>query len=193
MKMLFFPLMALLAGSSLAADLKIGTVDMRQVLSDYYKAQDLAKHLKEQETAYLKELQTLRLEGQKLARETQELHELSSNVALSLTAREETKKNFEQKQVNLREFEVRYDDLRAQREAELQRISAQGKTKILEDVVATTRQIGNAEGFNLVLNANKTEPAASDVLFSKNVDDLTQKVLATLNSTRPNRSGAKEK
>jgi len=34
------------------------------------------------------------------------------------------------------------------------------------------------------LNANKSNPAASEVVFARNVDDLTEKVLASLNSTK---------
>jgi Skp family chaperone for outer membrane proteins len=178
-------LMAALAFGSSAGELKVGTLDLQKVLTDYYKAQDLAKQLKEKEVSYVKELEGMRLEGRKLTRETQDLQELSSNTALSVTAREEKKRTFESKRIDLREFEVRYDDFRAQREAELQNYAAQGKKKILDDVISAARRIGEAEGFNLVLNANKTEPAASDVLFSKNVDDITQKLVASLNAARP--------
>jgi Skp family chaperone for outer membrane proteins len=192
-------LMATLAFGSQAGELKVGTVDLQKVLADYYKAQELAKQLKEKEVSYVKELEGMRLEGRKLTRETQDLQELSSNTALSATAREEKKKNFESKRIDLREFEVRYDDFRAQREAELQNYANQGKKRILDDVISTTRRIGDAEGFNLVLNANKTESAASDVLFSRNVDDITQKILASLNAAKPQlqdsseRSGKKDK
>ena len=51
-------------------------------------------------------------------------------------------------------------------------------------MLSVTKYIGEKEGLNLVLNANKTDPAAGEVLFSKNLDDITEKVLASLNATK---------
>src|SRR5205823_919741 len=104
---------------------------------------------------------------------------------------EEKKKSFEQKRIDLRDFQVRYDDFRIQKEAELQNYSLHAKKRLLEEVLSVTKYIGEKEGFNLVLNANKTEPAASDVLFSKNVDDITDKVIASLNAAKPPENPAK--
>ena len=97
----------------------------------------------------------------------------------------EKKKSFETKLTDLRAFEVRYDDFKAQAQAELQNTLSIAQKRIAEDVVSATRRVGETEGFNLVLNLNKANPAASDVLFAKNIDDITERVLASLNSTKP--------
>lgn len=39
--------------------------------------------------------------------------------------------------------------------------------------------------FNRVLNFSKENPAVSDVVFARNVEDITDKVLALLNATKP--------
>ena len=109
----------------------------------------------------------------------------ADNNALSSTERQEKKKNLETKILDLRSFEIRYDDLRAQAQAELQTKYSSAQKQILDDVLSATRRVGEKEGFNLVLNANKTNPAASDVLFAKNVDDITEKVLGSLNASKP--------
>jgi len=170
---------------SAAADVRIGTVDLQKVMADYYKWQQATNYLKEKEVSYFKELEGMRLEGRKLTKEAQELRELAENNALSSTQRDEKKRHFESKLTDLREFEMRYDDVRAQREAELQNYSVQTRKKILDEVVSATRRISEQEGFNLVLNANKANPAASEVLFSKNVADITDKVVTSLNATKP--------
>jgi hypothetical protein len=55
---------------------------------------------------------------------------------------------------------------------------------LLTSEVTTTwdlHSIGNASGVNLILNASRANPIASDVLYSKGVEDITDKVLASLN------------
>jgi len=177
-------LIGVLAWGSVAAEIKVGTLDLQKAVSEYYKWQEATRQMKAKEAAYLKDLETLRLEGSKLLKETQELEELAASSALSLTQREEKKKSFEDKRIDLRQFQMRYDDFRAQKENELQTYSTRTKKQILDEVLSVTKYIGEKEGFNLVLNANKTDPAISEVLFSKNVDDITGKVLQSLNATK---------
>jgi Skp family chaperone for outer membrane proteins len=183
----FLPLglLGIFTWSCAAGELKVATIDLQRVLTDYYKAQEVAKQLKEKQTLFLKELDGMRLEGRKLMQEAEALRELAANDALSATAREEKKKGFQTKLTDLRAFEVRYDDLKAQREAELQLQATQSNKRILEDVMSATRFVGEKEGFNLILNASKANPVASDVLFSRNVSDLTEKIVASLNTMKP--------
>jgi len=136
-------------------------------------------------SGFLKELDGMRLEGRRLIQEAEALRELAANDALSTTAREEKKKGFETKLTDLRAFEVRYDDLKAQREAELQLQATQSNKRILDEVMSATRFVGEKESFNLILNASKANPVASDVVFSKNITDLTEKIVASLNATKP--------
>jgi len=182
--LLSMALIGALAWSSMGAEIKIGTLDLQKAVSEYYKWQEATKQMKAKEAAYLKDLETLRLEGSKLLKEAQELEEMAANSALNATQREEKKKSFEEKRIDLRQFQVRYDDFRAQRENELQSYSVRTKKQIMDEVLSVTKYIGEKEGFNLVLNANKTEPATGEVLFSKNVPDITGKVLESLNATK---------
>jgi Skp family chaperone for outer membrane proteins len=173
------------AWSSSAAEVRIGTVDLQKVMSDFYKWQQASNYLKEKEVSYFKELEGMRLEGSRLKRETEDLQERAVNEALSATERAQTRKNFQLKLTDLQEFEMRYDSLRNQREAELKSYSVQTQRKILDEVITASRRISEQEGFNLLLNANKANPAVSEVLFSKNVPDITDKVVSSLNATKP--------
>src|SRR5438309_5328586 len=149
-----------LAWSSGAGEIKIGTLDLQKAMSDYYKWQEAVKEMKAKEASYLKDLETLRLEGSRLLKETQDLEELAASSALSLTQREEKKKGFGQKRLDLRQFQMRYDDFQAQKQNEFQTYLARTKKEILDEVLSVTKYIGEKEGLNLVLNANKTDPAA---------------------------------
>ena len=179
-------LLGLFTFSAAANELKIATVDLSRVLNDYDKAREALNNLKLKEVSFRKELDGLSLEGQQLLKEVNRLQETAGESALSATEREQRRKRFESKVQDLQSFRMRYDDFRAQKETELKVSLEQSNKQILEQVVLVTRTIGDKEGFNLVLNANKTNPAAGDVVFSKGVTDLTDKVLAALNSSIKN-------
>jgi len=171
-----------------SAELKIGTIDLQRAMTDYYKWEEVTQQIKQRDTSYVKELEPLRLEGTRLEREARELALSIQDNALSSSVRDEKKKLFEQKQVDLGEIRMRFDDLQLKRQTDLQKYSVQTRKQIAEDVLTVTRKIGETEGFNLILNANKAEPISADVLFSKNVDDITEKVLARLNAGKPRQS-----
>ena len=170
--------------SSLAAELKIVTVDVQRLLAEYEQARLAAKQLREKEVSFQKEIQDLRLEARRLLNETEELRKAGDDNALSASAREEKRKAFETKLTDLRAFEVRYDNVRSQREAELQTLATQTNKRIVNDVVTATRVVGEKEGANLVLNASHANPLTSGVLYSKDIADVTDKVLASLNQAR---------
>ena len=174
-------LIATLSCCSWGAELKVATVDLQRLMGEYHKAQEALKLLKEKESSFLKELEGLRLEGRKIAREVETLKEEAGSMVLSASERENKKKSFESKLLDLNTFQMKYDDMRAQREAELQSQLARSNKAIQQDILSVTRNIGEREGFNLILNANKANPVAGDVIFSKNVDDITEKALASLN------------
>jgi len=178
-------LVTVLAFRVAGAELHICTIDLQRVMSDYYKTEEATKQLKLRDVSYLKELEPLRLEGTKLEREARDLALSVQDNALSNAVRDEKKKLFEQKQIDLGDLRVRYDDLQSRRQSELQRISLQTRKQIVDDVMKVTRRIGETEGFNLILNANQTDPVAAEVVFSKGVADITERVLASLNSDRP--------
>jgi Skp family chaperone for outer membrane proteins len=174
--------LAILAGGS---EIKIATVDLQRLTREYYRAQEVARELDARHTAFVKDLEALRLEGMKLLKEAEHLKQLSSDNTLSAAERENQRKALEMRLGNLRAFEVRYDETKAQREAELQNQAAKATQHVFQEVVGAARGVGEKEGFNLVLNMSLSNPTVSTVLFSKDVSDITDRVLASLNSARP--------
>src|ERR1051326_5774515 len=169
---------------SWGADLKVATVGMQRLMAEYYKSQEVLKHLKQKESSFVKELEGLRLEGRRLLKEADDLKQESALYVLSAAERESKKKSFEAKLADLSTFQLKYNNLRGQREAELQGHLARSNKAIQDEILSVLRNIGERDGFNLILNANKASPFASDVVFSKNVDDITEKALASLNATK---------
>jgi Skp family chaperone for outer membrane proteins len=97
----------------------------------------------------------------------------------------EKKKGFEAKLLGLRSFELSFQDAKSRKENELQVFFAQSNKRIVEDVMEATRSVGEREGFNLILNASKSSPESSDVLFTREVEDVTERILALLNAGKP--------
>lgn len=182
-------LLAFGPGLCLPADFKVATLDLPRVLSEYGQGLQATKLLKQQEVSFLKELESLRLEGRKLVDQAEELRRLSLEPVLSAPAREEKKKGFEQKLADLREFEVRYERVRFEREAEFQSESARLQKRVMEDVLLATRGVGEKEGFHFIFNSSRFRPESSDVLFSRGVTDVTDKVLIALKVGEPARRG----
>ena len=181
--------LALLLGvfvpSCFAQELRVATVDLQRVLAGYHKAQEVARELRAKEVSFRKELDDLRLEGRKLAGEVDGLRTLSLDNALSASERAEKQKSFQSKLTDLQAFGVRYDQFKDQRAAELESYASRVNRSVLEEVMSATRSLGEKEGYHLILNANRQNPVASDVLFTKGVEDVTEKVLARLNLPRP--------
>ncbi len=182
--LLAFALTTALATPIFAGELKIVTVDLQRLLTEYDRAKEAGKQLKERQLSFQKELQGLQLEVRQLAGEMEELQKLSLDNALSRPERDAKKKAFEGKLVDLRAFEVRYDTVRAQREADFQAFASQTNKRVMDEVLSATRSVGERAGVNLILNASRANPAASDILYAKGLEDITEQVLASLNTTR---------
>jgi Skp family chaperone for outer membrane proteins len=163
------------------AELKIAVMDLDRVLTNYVQGQQAVKDLKDKEVSFLKELQTLRLEGRKLLDDVETSHRLSLDNVLSAAQRETNKKTFEQKLTDFRAFEMRYEQTRQEREAEYQAQAARIQRRVLDEVKAATRRVGEREGVHLILNASQNPRLASDVMFARDVADVTEKILASLN------------
>ena len=174
-----------LACSSRSGDIKVATVDLQRLIKEYYRADEVAKQLEARHNALFKELIELRLDGDRMLKEAHDLEERCHDLALSDAAREEIKRKFELKVADLHAFELSYDQTRGQREAEFQNQAALANKRILNEILTATRSMGEKGGFNLVLNASKVNPVISDVIFTKNVDDITDTVLVSLNATKP--------
>jgi len=173
-----------IAMAGAAAELRVATMDLQRVLSGYHKAQEAAKELKAREVSFLRELEALRLDGRRLVAETEDLRRLTLGNALSAAERDEKQKILETKLTDLQTFGMKFEDIKGQRETELRAAASRLNQSVIDDVMTATRSLGEREAFHLILNANRANPVAGDVLFAKNVEDVTEKILSQLNATR---------
>jgi len=171
--------------NSFAVELKVATIDLQQVLAGYYKSDEAAKELRAREVSFRKEISDLRLEFGRREGELEDLRRLSLDNALHADVRAEKRKDIELKLVDLRAFQAKAEGVQGQLEKEWRGHVARTHDRLLEDIFKATSRLGEKEGYHLILNSSKSQPATSDVLFARGVEDVTPKVLAALNATRP--------
>jgi Skp family chaperone for outer membrane proteins len=173
--------------SAAGAELKVGIVDLQRVVGEYYKAEESRLQLQQLQVSFEKELKGMRLEGQKLLEEVASLRGATNDLALSVSAREEKKKELVSRIQDVGVLEQRLEEFRNQSIAQLQRQSVRMNQIILEDVSRATADLGEKERFHLILNANRAIPAAADVVFFRGLEDVTPKLVSVLNATKPRR------
>jgi len=185
MKTLLFSLLS--AGvlfSSRAADIKVGTVDLQKVITEYYKADAGRKQLVDLQVSFEKEFDGLKLEGQRLAKETENVRVLSLDTALSGETREQKRQEFDDRLQDLRAFELKLDQFRSACALKLQTRADEVNRSIQTEVVKVTAELSEREGFDLILNYNRSTPFAGDVIVARRIEDVTPRVIAALNSTK---------
>jgi outer membrane protein len=145
------------------ADLRIGYVDMRQVLTEaksikQFRA-DMEKSIKDKQASFKKEEEKLQALGQAMEKE-----------ALTLSDAQK-----QQKQKEFQEKVQAYQKQRQDAEQELRQKDMDFSNKSLEQIRNVIDQLAKDEKLNLILSRN-------EVLFSDTGEDLTPKVLAKLDA-----------
>lgn len=181
-----FPWLAailILAGLSVArADIKIGTVDMNKVFSDYSKTKDAQAKYSLAEKAANDDLNT-RVEA--LKRSMQEISALNSDLEktdLAQDARAAKLKDREAKVAAARTLDREIADFRTAKQKGLQDQFLKMRKDIVDDIMKTMNDLAKAKGFDLVFDKSGLSAGAIPVvLFSRDEYDFSSEVLDTLN------------
>jgi outer membrane protein len=161
-------LLAILCAPGLAAaDVKIGYVDLQRALNE----SAAGKKAKEDFRGQVDKLEG-QLKGKKeeLDRLKEELERKGTVMADDQRRKLETE--FEQKRLDLKR---RFEDS----QAELQKKDQELTGKIIQDLQAIIKEVGDRDGFTLIL-----ELGSSPVLYFKKSADITDEVLSVYNGRR---------
>ncbi|GAB4560746.1 MAG: OmpH family outer membrane protein [Geothermobacteraceae bacterium] len=155
-----------IGGNAVAADLKVGYVDLQKVLNDSEAGrsakENIGKKVKEYEIqvqARQKELQAAKEELEKQA------------LLLSDEARAKKEREYQQKLKDLQRFTKDIRD-------DLQMRDADATKKILEQVLKVVREFGEKEGYTLILEKNE-----SSLIYASESIDLTDTILKLYNKS----------
>lgn len=148
------------AGAALAAEAKIGYVDLQKALN----LSVAGKAAKEEISGKVKEYEKLVESRQNELRKAKEELEKKA-LLLSETARAEKERDYQQK---LKEFQRFTKDI----QEEFQQQDADHTRRILEELFQVIKDVGEKENYTLVLE--KTE---SSILFADDRIDLTARII----------------
>ena len=173
-------LAALAARAPGAAELKIGVVNVDEILARYKKAEDIGKT----------EDERFRAGKKKIAERSREYNKRLAQLDAEEAAADDPDKRKLERELELERFLLKRDmrDLQQKRQQGLQRI----KRRITDEVVAVCARIGRAEGYDLILKRSAPGKAPSDdrahilafqlnpVLYAAGSIDMTSRVLEAL-------------
>ncbi|MBE0596427.1 MAG: OmpH family outer membrane protein [Desulfuromonadales bacterium] len=155
----------LLAAPAVAADVKIGYVDLQKALN----LSEAGKSAKEKIAKTVKEYEgTVEARQKELKRIKDDLDKQS--LVLSETARGDKEREYQQK---LKEFQRFTKDI----QEELQQKDTDFTRQILEELLKVIREIGQKEGYTLLF-----EQTESSLLYADAKIDITDKVIKTYDS-----------
>lgn len=174
------------AGAAPAAEQKIGIVDLRTVFNKYYKTIQSTAALKLEAQDIEKDRKKMLDDAQRHQNEWQKLFDKSNDQAVSSEERDKSKKEAEQKYLELerdKQAIKEFDQIAATRlrEKELQR---------RDDIVKEIRQILNADakaaGYAMVLDpSGESQNMVPVVLYTNGQYDMTESLIKELNAAAP--------
>lgn len=177
----------MVAGAGMAnAQVKIGTVDMNRVFSDYYKTKEAQAKYSEAEKAANDDLNA-RVET--LKKSMQEISQANSDLQkqnLSKEDQEAKRKELQPKIDAARTLDREIADFRSAKQKALQDQFLRMRKDIVDDIMKTVNDIVKTKGFDLVFDKSGLSAGAVPVvLFSRDDLDFSADVTAALNKNAP--------
>lgn len=172
-----------LGGAAIAgADVKIGTVDMNRVFSEYSKTKDAQAKYSDAEKAANDDLNN-RVET--LKKSMEEINRLNSDAlreGLSKEAQDAKKKEIEPKVAAARNLDREIAEFRTAKQKALQDQFLRMRKDIVDDIMKTVNDMVKEKGFDIVFDKSGLSAGAIPVvLYSRDDLDFSNDVLSVLN------------
>jgi outer membrane protein len=174
----------LLASASASAQqgMKIGTVDMNKIFTDYKKTQAAQDRLKDVEKAAQDELNE-RMESYKnLLEDIKKVEQEANNPALSNEVKEEKKKTFQEKATEARGLEREINEFRQTRQKQIQEQMLRMRKGLIDEIIKEIAEKVKVEKYDLVFD--KTGPSATGipiVVYARDGLDFSDPISEILN------------
>lgn len=154
-------------GVSVAADFKIGVVDLQRCITESEEGKRVYQDLKKKKDAMQSKLDERQDSLLKIKEELEK-----QSMMLSMDAKEDKAKEFERRK---REFKYLYEDLSDQ----MQKAEAEAREAMLKDLELVVQDIGVKGGFTIVF-----ERRSSGIMYLEKAIDITEKVIEAYNKVK---------
>ena len=167
-----------LGGFANAQALKVGVINMQEVLLGYYKYKQAQADLNVRTDALKKDLDVRRAKVRDLAREVEDLQKIIRDESTTTEFRRMKDQEFQTKLSEAKHLERELDNLTRTRTQQIDLESKRTLRGIGEEMKVVVEDIARKDGYDLVFDK-------SQLLFSKDAVDFTAAVLGELNKDAP--------
>jgi Skp family chaperone for outer membrane proteins len=179
-------LLSLFMGGSAWAQPRIGTVDVRKVFDNYWKKKQAEIQLKERQADIEKEDKNMLEDYKRGKDEYQKLIAETTDQALSQDEKDKRKKKAEEKFRQLKDLEVTITQYENTARTTMLEQTDRMRANIIGDIKNVVSAKAKAAGYSLVIDtAAESLNKTPIILFTNNDNDITDEILAQLNSTAP--------
>jgi outer membrane protein len=166
------------------AQIKLGTVDMNQIFTSYYKTKNAEKKINDERAGAKTELDT-RLETLKKAMDGMEKPELSED------GKAKAAKDRDEKVQEARDLDRQIAEFRSGREKQLQDQFLRMRTDIIKDIMKVVNEKVKGAGYDLVLDKSGASMGQIPVvLYSRDDIDFSAEIITELNKSAPKAESA---
>ena len=181
-------LLALVVGIAAApvsaqAQMKVGTIDMKQVFDSYYKTKDAEAKINESRAQAQKELAERLDTFNKAQEQARKLNDEAGKSELSEKAKAEKVKGLNEKLQELGVMQREVQEFQQTRERQLSEQSVRSRNSLVEEINKIVSDVVKTNGYDLVFDKSGQSFNAVNVLVhSKDSFDFTSDVLSKLNA-----------
>lgn len=168
------------------AQMKVGTLDMNVVFTQYYRTKDAEAKLNDARAAAKKELDD-RLET--LKKSMEEINKLNADLEkpeLSADAKSKATKARDEKVNEARNLDREITEFRSTRERQLQEQFVRMRKDIIDDIMKIVNEKVKAAAYDLVLDKSGMSMGQIPVvIYSRNDLDFSKEIVEVLNKNAP--------
>jgi len=174
----------LMAGASMAAE-RIVFIDLERVFNEFYKTQLAKSKIEVQQKDVDVERQLMVDEMTAISDEVDVLKKEARDITLSQEIRDGKRILYEERLLELRDKQKEIEEFTERRKQQAQMQVARMSQTIMDEIRLSVIEYAKQEGLQAVID-NSTRRAAVGVFIYTHPDvDITESVLALLNSKRP--------
>jgi outer membrane protein len=189
-----FCLFVLTAGllSASAADYKIGVIDLSRAFSEYYKTKEAEGLLKERMAGFQKEATDMRADYQKLVDEINKLKDEAQDKTLNESARKEKGDALRIKVQDAGNMERKMQEFAVTRQRQMEDQQVRMRKGIVDEIIKVVNDLAVKDKYNFVFDKSggSLNSGLPTLLYVQGVEEITDKVVASINATKPAGSDA---
>ena len=174
----------LLAGTAVAAE-RIVFADLELVFNEFYKTQLAKSRMDVQQKDIEAERLIMTDEMTLVSDEVDALKKEARDVTLSQEIRDQKRILYEERVLELQEKQKEITEFLSRRQQQMQmQVSRMSKT-IMDEIRGSIIEYAKQEGLLAVIDSSKRQAAVGVFLYTHSDVDISQEILAMLNSKRP--------